>query len=333
MTEYGLDFVEGDGLERYAGTDLDIRTSLTGMRPDVRERLIYDQVPWGRFHHAYGLADDVPGLLTALRSDDAATAGRALDRLRSAICHQGTTYPSSALAVPFLLRIAGDPATHHRAKVLELPADAARCIMYVVPESRDGLLQIVPSPPRVLFDSGGYPGHWSVEAARDAIARDVHVLLPLLDDPDPELRYSACYVLAAATGESRRVSAAMHERLGVEADPEVRVSLILAIAQLARVRPEERSSAVEWTRACWSGSENAAEVRLGAALAWLCLVDDPVPDDLLIVLDDTITEERSRIMERVPWIRDLPYREKGFSRCLEGMLGPDAQRWTGPNTV
>ncbi|MEV0353265.1 HEAT repeat domain-containing protein [Nonomuraea sp. NPDC050680] len=331
---YDQDFMEGDGLERHQGTDLDIRTVMARMPRDVKEWTKLSEVPWARFLHAYGPANDIPDLLTGIRSGDAAIAARALDELRGAICHQGTTYPSSALVVPFLLRIAADPTTHHRADVLKLPADSARCIMYVRPGSREGLLQTIPSPPVVLFDNGGYPANWSVEAARDAIAADAHIVLPLLDDADAAVRQAACYVLAVATGDGRRISAALRERLDVEDVPGVRVSLTLAIAQLARDRPDERQSAIDWTRASWSDPAQPAEVRLGAALAWSCLADDdPVPDELFAVLTETVSLDRSRMMEQVPWVWDIPYPDRGFYRCLEAMFGPGVYRWLHPNSV
>lgn len=60
--------------------------------------------------------------------------------------------------------------------------------------------------------------NWSIEASRNAIAADVDLLLPHLDNPDPDVR--------------------------------------------------------AWTRALWTEPAQAAEVRVSAALAWLCLVED-----------------------------------------------------------
>lgn len=54
---------------------------------------------WSRLHHAYGTAEDIPGLLTAVSpapKDPAWTA------LWSRLCHQGTVYSASHAALPAL---------------------------------------------------------------------------------------------------------------------------------------------------------------------------------------------------------------------------------------
>ncbi|MYW06709.1 hypothetical protein [Streptomyces sp. SID3343] len=40
---------------------------------------------------------------------------------------------------------------------------------------------------------------------------------------------------------------------------------------------------------------------MGAAVGWLCLVEDLVPDDLRAVLDECVTPELDRVMVSVPW--------------------------------
>ncbi|MBP5861138.1 hypothetical protein QBA57_11940 [Streptomyces scabiei] len=58
---------------------------------------------WSRLHHAYGTAEDVPGLLDAVGPD-------ALDplwnELWSRLCHQGTVYSASYAALPALTEMA-----------------------------------------------------------------------------------------------------------------------------------------------------------------------------------------------------------------------------------
>jgi hypothetical protein len=169
------------------------------------------------------------------------------------------------------------------------------------------------------------PVDWTIQAARAAITADLHLLFPFLPDPDPEVRSATAFVLATATGEMPRISSALHSRLAVEDDPAVRVSLILAIAQLAREDQDEHAPA--WARALWSDAAQPLETRVGAALAWLCLVDDPVPDELRTLLTDPGTDQLSELFQQVPWIPPVDY-SNGLRRCIHEMLAPDVP-WNG----
>ncbi|MET9674679.1 hypothetical protein ABZY68_16515 [Streptomyces sp. NPDC006482] len=139
-------------------------------------------------------------------------------------------------------------------------------------------------------------------------------------DPDPDVRSATAFVLAAATSEIQRVSSILHHRLAVEDDPVVRVSLILAIAQLAREHQDEHAPA--WARDLWSDPGQSPEIRIGAGLAWLCLVGDPVPDELRALLTDPSTHQRSDLFQRVPWIEPVDT-DNGLHRCIHEMLTPD----------
>lgn len=54
---------------------------------------------WSELHHAYGTAEDVPGLLDAARP---APQDPSWDELWSRLCHQGTVYSASCAALPAL---------------------------------------------------------------------------------------------------------------------------------------------------------------------------------------------------------------------------------------
>ncbi|MEU1619568.1 hypothetical protein ABZ479_20005 [Streptomyces sp. NPDC005722] len=58
---------------------------------------------WSRLHHAYGTAEDIPGLLATV-SPDPQHAG--WDDVWSRLCHQGTVYSASYAALPTLTRLA-----------------------------------------------------------------------------------------------------------------------------------------------------------------------------------------------------------------------------------
>ena len=64
-----------------------------------------ESVDWPRLSHAYGPAEDLPGLLRGLAEGDE----EALQNLFGSVWHQGTVYEATAFAVPFLIRILDAP--------------------------------------------------------------------------------------------------------------------------------------------------------------------------------------------------------------------------------
>src|SRR5438128_8301814 len=68
-----------------------------------------DIVDWAALRHAYGEASDVPELLRSLLSSDAGRRHHAIYELFGNIYHQGTVYPATAAAVPFLYELLPSP--------------------------------------------------------------------------------------------------------------------------------------------------------------------------------------------------------------------------------
>lgn len=68
-----------------------------------------DDIDWASMNHAYGSAEDVPGLLRDLASENDDDRDYAMYELYGNIFHQGTRYEATAPAVPFLLELLGQP--------------------------------------------------------------------------------------------------------------------------------------------------------------------------------------------------------------------------------
>jgi tetratricopeptide (TPR) repeat protein len=79
-----------------------------------------DAVDWPALHHGLGPARDVPLELRLLRSSDPDVRSDAVARLASATLHEGSIYPATLAIVPFLVRLALDPATSDRAAIVGL---------------------------------------------------------------------------------------------------------------------------------------------------------------------------------------------------------------------
>jgi hypothetical protein len=82
-------------------------------------------IPWHRYTHAYGPASDVPTDLRRLASCDRQVREQALRQLSGSIYHQGSIFGATAVAVPFLLRIALDRRLVDRAEICQLLAEIA----------------------------------------------------------------------------------------------------------------------------------------------------------------------------------------------------------------
>ncbi|MEU6192774.1 hypothetical protein [Streptomyces sp. NPDC047061] len=198
-------------------------------------RLVFadlDRVDWSRLCHAYGSAEDVPALLRDLASPVEETAAEAEQELWSSIVHQGTVYPATAPAVPFLAR---------------LVAEGVRRSALV------GMLGVIAGS--VDEHDLPVPG-----AARGAVAAQLGLLLPLLADDDREVRRTTAWTVAqcrSAAGPDAR--AALRTRWAAESDPAVRADVLTACALLDPDAAEELCPAV------LAGNE-PAPVRVAALL-------------------------------------------------------------------
>ncbi len=84
-----------------------VREDVPAARADELAREL-PAVPWSRFTHAYGPADDVPALLYAVAVGDAPTRKEAWWELWGNVHHQGTVYEATTPAVPFIASLAGN---------------------------------------------------------------------------------------------------------------------------------------------------------------------------------------------------------------------------------
>ncbi|MFC9330565.1 hypothetical protein [Kitasatospora sp. NPDC057015] len=313
-------FEEG-GPEFHADTQEDVRVVVAAIPREVKDGLRYDAVPWERFHGAFGPCNDLPERLTRIQHDDLQRAGHEIDVLWDTVCHQGHPNAAGALIAPFLIRIV---LTNVHPHALRLIGALARR-PHLQDGTRTGLLRTRAPAGSLTFEPSGYVGTWSVQAARQALTADVDLLLPLLDHNAPAVRTAAAYALSAAAPPARAgITAALHARLDDEDDPVTRASLVLAIGELAWEQRDADTTAR--TLAWWRDPTRPTEVRMSAALAWLCLVDDPIPADLDTFFDTEATDRLATLLTPVPWFRDLAEKE-GLRTALTQMRNPDDYAW------
>ncbi|MFI8453466.1 hypothetical protein [Streptomyces erythrochromogenes] len=314
---------DGAELSSFAGGPYDVRAVVAAMRPETKDGFLLDKVPWQHFPHGDRVREAVHLLHTnnsPVRTGAGVVGGMCADDIRAA----------AVLAVPFLIRIAADARRPYRGGALAEASSPARARYFGVASREELLLHRGDTRHHDLSDDHddygvevtGYPAGWSVAAARAAVTADTALLHPLLDDPDPEIRIRATYALATTADLDHTTRAAFRTRLAAEPDPIVRAALLLATAEATRAHPHPPTTA--WIRERWRDRTQAPEVRLAAAIGWLCLTDHPAPDDLRATIDHLATDERAHAMEALPWMAIAGgSRETGLRRCVRKMLHPE----------
>ena len=160
------------------------------------------QIPRRDLSHAYGSAEDVPGLLCAIACGEAEATSKAVRALFGSIWHQGSVYTATEYAVPFLARMAAAGLA---------PRDLPQ-LLGCIAESGD--------------DPSATPG-----GARAAVAAQAGLLAPLLDSPDSQVRTTVAWALAQS-GLAAEVFPALRSRWETEQDPPVRAALLRAMSEL-----------------------------------------------------------------------------------------------------
>ncbi|MET9828714.1 hypothetical protein ABZ078_05275 [Streptomyces sp. NPDC006385] len=205
-----------------------------------------DGVDWAALTHAHGSAEDVPGLLRAMESEDADARERAMDALDSALCRHGDVYAATAPAVPHLARLALH-GPGHRVELLRLLADIA--------------------------DGYGRPDERN--AARRAVAVALPSLLSFAHDADTRVR-DTMLLLIAACGRPYALPLLplLRARLDAEPDPAVRSRAVTALALLG-------AGDGHWRHGLLGDPE--PRVRLAAAEDLLRTCEPPLPGALVDV--------------------------------------------------
>lgn len=188
-----------------------------------------DDVAWAELTHAYGRAEDTAQQLrqAASTSDDVASA--AISDLPGSIFHQGTVYPATVAAVPFLAELA-----QHG------------------PHRRDELVWML----GMLADARHAHGE-DFPAVRAAVAGQAQVFASLLDDGDAKVREAAAYAAVKAKSDVE----ALWRRWGVEDHPAVLASLALALGEVAAGAAEAVLAA--------AAVRGSPQLRVAAAVALL----------------------------------------------------------------
>ncbi|TXS27384.1 HEAT repeat domain-containing protein [Streptomyces sp. gb1(2016)] len=238
-----------------------------------------DEVDWASMEHAYGPADDVPGLLYGLASADPAERESALDGMYGAVHHQGDVYACTLACIPFLFELAVDPGIRDRGGIVELLTSIGGIDLDEDDESE--------------LDEDEIEGVANYAMAAAAVSAGSSVFFELVADEDPGVRLAAPLALATLHGRPGRVLELLRERLPAEADDEVRLALVEAAGRIALRHRPLAVQAADWL------SRLAAEayppgLRLAALAQLARCAPDALPGDVVRVVSGLLRELRSR---------------------------------------
>ena len=207
-----------------------------------------DEVDWAALRHAYGSAEDVPGLLRGLASPDPTEREDALDRMYGTLHHQGNVYDSTLACVPFLLELAGSEAVPERGGIVELLVS----IGWDGAEGKDTGRQ---GEIRQRAGEGGRDGSGSVGGADGAcgarqsggaaIRARAEAFVWLAGDTDAAVRGAAAGALVRFLDEPARVLGLLRERITVERDDRVLIALTESLGLFVRRHAAHADGALE----------------------------------------------------------------------------------------
>ncbi|MFI7413996.1 HEAT repeat domain-containing protein [Streptomyces sp. NPDC049627] len=224
-------------------------------------------IDWASMQHAYGSAEEVPALLTALRSPHAEERHKALDRFYGAVHHQGSVYPPTAASLPFLFELAVDGATPDRPAVVALLVSIGR-------ESLD----------RGFEDDGTeieyYPPMGCAQAVAFLREREAE-FAGLARDPDPDVRLAAVPGLGLFLDDAGRAAALLRERLAAERGIAVRLRIVEAAATLALRLPAASQQVRDWLAGLAADPAQDPASRLAALVQRARCAPDEIGDDVV----------------------------------------------------
>ncbi|WP_169975190.1 HEAT repeat domain-containing protein [Tautonia rosea] len=197
-----------------------------------------DAIDWTRLNHAYGAATDVPDLIRALLSPESAVREEAIHDLFGNIWHQGTVYPATAAAVPFLYELLEYSDLPDPDAVALLLASIATGRGYLDVHARDDYgkqvwREILAKQGQTLDEEMAREAG-EIQSVRSAIAPSLPLLIPFLRSEHAEIREAIAEALSEYPEHFHVSHPALEDAVEDEADPEVRSILLEMLLQLRK---------------------------------------------------------------------------------------------------
>jgi hypothetical protein len=194
-------------------------------------------IPWSDLKHAYGNADDVPGLLMDLVHEDEDARQSAIYKLFGNVWHQGTIYEATSYVVPYLVKLLKSSQTPNRNSVAGLFAAIANGSGYLKvhtkPDSAFGenWQDIISDSDADLVKKLAEEDKW-VAAVRRAVDPHLDMLYEFIEHELWDIRFEVASALGKYPNHAKESLPILMAALEHEADEEIREAIEKSIQQL-----------------------------------------------------------------------------------------------------
>jgi hypothetical protein len=194
-------------------------------------------IPWSDLKHAYGNADDVPGLLMDLVHEDEDARQSAIYKLFGNVWHQGTIYEATSYVVPYLVKLLKSSQTPNRNSVAGLFAAIANGSGYLEvhtkPDSAYGenWQDIISDSDADLVKKLAEEDKW-VAAVRRAVDPHLDMLYEFIEHELWDIRFEVASALGKYPNHAKESLPILKAALEHEADEEIREAIEKSIQQL-----------------------------------------------------------------------------------------------------
>ena len=188
-----------------------------------------DAIDWKSLTHAYGEATDVPDLLRSLLSPNAGQREETIDTLFGSIWHQGTVYPATAAAVPFLYELLAGADVPCKVDVVSLLTAIAEGHGYLeihaVGEYGEATWREILAKQGKSLEEEMKREREEIASVRRAISAGLPQLIPYLQHSEPDIRRYVAVALGNYPEHADLSVDALQAALASEKDDFVREGL------------------------------------------------------------------------------------------------------------
>lgn len=218
------------------------------------ERL--DSVPWGELEHAYGSAEDIPGLLRKLLNPDPAVRSETIWTLYGNVFHQGTRYPATPYVIPFLIELCESSETPGRGDLLDYWKSLITGYFTVQERPIWGDGEKIYWGDEIQQVDGDDPYSEALHQIYRESLKGHDLLIELLDESDPSIRAGSAAVLACLSTVADKSAPRLVATLSKEPVGWVRAAIAFALGELGiaealrRILAEDASPEARCMAAC-----------------------------------------------------------------------------------